>query len=167
MRPGDLSNSDNFFVWLGGFPSLFVNFLCGRQLPSAFRAAWRPSINFSQLSVRWKTVHYLPSTFCAAGRPTVNFSQFTCSQETFVNFRQLSVQPEDLPSNFQAAKRPSVSFHKLFVSPGDFCQLPSTFRQAGRPSVNFPCSWKIFCELSSTCAAGKCSINFRQHFVQL
>ena len=154
--------------------------LCGRttcQIPLTFRAAWRSSINFCQLSARRPSINFpcdretfcqLPSTCLAAGRLlstfraterlSVNFCQLPCDLKTFrqlfvlqgsfVNFRQLSMRPEDLPSKFLCGQN---TVRLLSVWPGD---LPSisvylpcsrdTFRQpqlpfhaAGRPIMNF------------------------------
>ena len=103
-----------------------------RELLSTFSAARRPYINFRQLSLR------------SGDLPSPSF-MFTCSRETFhqlsvkflgsretfrhlpsilrvagrtsINFRPLTMQPEDLASTFCVAERLSGNFHRLSDRP--------------------------------------------------
>ena len=124
------------FVRQGDLPSTSVNFPCGRQtfhhllstsdnfpcsqetfrhllvlqvdLASTFRADWRLSINFCQISVQPED---LTSTFCQLSILTEDLPVAQTTGRSSVKFCELSVQLEDLPSNFCAAGRPSVNIH--------------------------------------------------------
>ena len=177
--------SVNFLCFYGTL-STFANFLCGcgtfRQLPSTFRAAAGPSINFCQLSVRQQD---LPSTLFAAAGPSVNL---LCSCSTFcqlplpfcaawdflsilhalavpsVNFRhlsmpletfhQLSMWPQDLSPTFRAVTEPTVNFQQHSVQ---LQVLSSTFRAAEGSSVTFAC-----CLGSTSVTFLCCQGNFHQ-----
>ena len=119
---------------------------------------------------------------------------FACSRETFrqfplsflvagrnsMNFRQLSVLPEDLLSTFHVALRPSANFRNLFVWLGDLLWTFANFCMARRPSfkfrhlsvqpgdlsftsVNFLCGHETSRKLPSYLGAvGRPFVNFRQ-----
>ena len=129
---------------LGDLPQTSIKFPCSRdtfrQIPSTFRAARRPSVNFRQVFV---LLDDLPSTSVKflfsqkiireisvwPGDFSSNSSNFPCGRET----------SRQLPSNFSAAGRPSVNFRQLSLRPDDL----STFRAAGRPSINFRAAWRF------------------------
>ena len=149
-----------------------------RDFSAPFHATWELSVNFCQLSMQ---PGELPSTFRAARRPSVKLSELSVQRETFrssvrssVKFRQIStlpgdlqssckisVQPGELPStyvNFLFGLELSVHFLELFVSPG---HILST-------SINIPCRWENFFQFPSTFrAARRLSVNICQFFMRV
>ena len=108
MRPSDLhhlSTSDNFPCSQETFRHLLVRPV---DLASTFRADWRPSVNFSQISVQ---PDYLTSDFRQLSILTEDLPVAQTTGRSSVKFRELSVQLEDLPSTFCVARRPSVNIH--------------------------------------------------------
>ena len=115
------------------------------QLQSTLRTAGRPLIYFRHQFVRPED---LPSTFRVARRPSVNF---TCGVQTFRQLNLLNVQPGDLLStsfNFVCGQE---TFRQHFLRSEDllctsvnfiygrenFRRLLSNFLANGRPFVNF------------------------------
>ena len=95
------------------------------------------------------------------------FVSFPCSQETFRQLRQIFVLPGHLPSTlptFGAARRPSINFRHLSLWPENhpstsvrflccretFSKLPYTLHETRIPSVKFLCSRKIFRQFPAT-----------------
>ena len=122
-----------------------VNIPCGRgtycQLPSTFRAAAKPSVNFPCIHILC-----ISGTFSQLSvRPWyLNFSYGSG------NFHQTTVRSRDLPSTFFVSAQPSVNFRHLSIFCWTFCKLTSNFRASEGSSVNFLCIHGTFCKLLST-----------------
>ena len=125
--------------------STAINFLCGQETCHHLMQPQDLSTSVKFLC-RWETFRQLPSTFIVSGR-------------TFFNFRQLSVQPQELPSTSVNFLFHLKTFHQL--------QSTSLHLEELSISINFPCGPQIICHLPSTFrAAGRHSVNFRQIFVR-
>ena len=165
-------NFHQLFLWLGDFPTTFVNFFCHQE---TFR-------EIPSLSLCPECLRQLPPTFRAARTLYVNFCQYSVQPgdllPTYINFPCSQWTLCQLPSTFRVARRlPSTSIN-LTCSWESFRQLLSTFRTARRPSinllqlfgcpgdhlstsVNFLCCLYTFCQLLSIFrAAGRPSVNF-------
>ena len=149
--------------------STAINFLCGQETCHHLMQPQDLSTSVKFLC-RWETFRQLPSTFIVSGR-------------TFFNFRQLSVQPQELPSTsvnflfhlktFHQLQSTSLHLEELSIfinfpcGPQIICQFLSTFRAAGRHSVNFRLiSVRPGDLISSFLLSMRTSVNFRQHFVK-
>ena len=128
------------------FPYGLENF---RQILSTFRAPGRHSINFRQLYMQPEDL----SIFRIAGRAFVKFRQLfvlpgdfpstsvniTCGWETF----------HQLPSSFCAAVRHSMNFRSLSMQPEELRQLFVQPRDLPSTFINFPIHRVTFCQISS------------------
>ena len=164
------SSSNSACGW-DTIPSTSINFPYGRkilrQLPSTFRVAGRPFVNFCQLYLWPGDLTSTSVNFLCSRGTIVNSVNFPCDRETrkrsstfraavghSINLGQLSLCPGDLPLS-------SINFS---VWPGDLpsssvnfprhlktlCKLPLTFRASRRTFINFTCGREIVCRLPST-----------------
>ena len=127
--------SAEILVHLAVFSSTSVNFLCGWemcQLSWMFRAAWRPSFNFSKLSER-------PGDFLSTS------IKFTCGQMTFIQpfvradyLHSTFVQPGDLLSSFVNFICGQMTFLQPSMQSGDL----------QRTCIKFLCSWDTYRQFS-------------------
>lgn len=128
----------------------------------------KASVNFFHLFFDRETFHQLPSIFRVAGRPSVNFRAVRRPSKTSVYILCIWETFRQFLATFHNTGRPFGYLHQLSVLPEAYCQLLSTFHADHRPSVNFLCSRVTFRQLPSTIhAAGRPSINFRQLSLRL
>ena len=150
----------NFPCGARDFPSASINFMCGREtfrlLPSSYRAAGRPPVNFVNFLYRQKSFRQHLSTSHAAGRLSINVHQLSVQPgdllSTSVNFLCYWETIRQIPSNSRAARRSFGNFRQLFRVAGrttvNFCQLFVRPGDLLSISVKFLCGQKNFSQLS-------------------
>ena len=169
--------------------------MLSEDILSTFHIAGRPSVNFSQLSIRSGKLLSSPinfpcdqKTFCkllSTFRWRGDFPKTSISFLLFLGAaKRLSENFQQLPSKLGAARRLFVYFHQLPSSLGEARKLSVNFPNGWETfhhfrqicvqpgdtlsiSVKFGCVWGTFCKLLSPfCAAGRPSVNFCQLCLQ-